>query len=190
MTVLVLAAAYMLGMLPTALIVGRRIGFDPTSAESGNPGASNAFRLGGRRAGAVVLAGDLGKGVVASFAGMAIGGRPLALAAGAMAVLGHVYPLVRGGHGGKGVATALGVVLVLEPWLALAGVAVWLVVAGITRVAALGSIALVTTVAFAVAIIGRPTWEVLGLTAVGVVVEIRHRGNLSRLVREAPAHKT
>jgi glycerol-3-phosphate acyltransferase PlsY len=179
---LVLAAAYLIGTLPTALLVGRRVGFDPTQSGSGNPGTSNAFRLGGRRAGAVVLAGDLGKGVVATLLGLAVGGRTLALAAGIVAVLGHVAPVTRPGRGGKGVATALGVVLVLEPWLGLVAIAAWIVVVAVTRTAALGSLGAMAIVVVGVVFVGRPGWEVLGLLAVSVVVAVRHRGNLTRLV--------
>ncbi len=177
-----LAVAYLLGTLPTALLVGRREGFDPTKDGSGNPGTSNAFRLGGRRAGAIVLAGDLGKGIVATAIGLAVGGRPLALAAGLAAVLGHVLPITRPRRGGKGVATALGVVVVLEPWLAVVAVAAWLAVVAVTRTAAVASLAMMAIVVAGVALAGRPGWEAAGVTAVAFLVAVRHRGNLTRLV--------
>jgi glycerol-3-phosphate acyltransferase PlsY len=178
----VLALAYALGTLPTALVVGRNAGFDPTRAGSGNPGTSNVFRLGGRRAGATVLAGDLGKGIVATVMGLAVGGRPLALAAGVAAVLGHVLPLNRPRRGGKGVATALGVVVVLEPWLAVAAVVMWVAVVAVTRTAAAASLAMMAMVVAGVALAGRPAWEVAGVSVVAFLVAVRHRGNLTRLV--------
>src|SRR4051812_14518120 len=104
----VVVGAYLLGCFPTAGIVGRRAGFDADSAGSGNPGASNSFRLGGVRAGVLVLVGDGAKGTVAAAAGLLVGGRALALAAGAAAVIGHVAPVTRRFRGGKGVATAAG----------------------------------------------------------------------------------
>jgi glycerol-3-phosphate acyltransferase PlsY len=180
--VLVLVAAYLIGTFPTAQLVGRRGGFDPTHAGSGNPGTSNAYRLGGRRAGAIVLAGDTGKGVVAAGIGLAAGGRQVALAAGIAAVVGHVLPATRPRRGGKGVATALGVVLVLEPWLGVIAVLVWAAVVAVSRTAAVGSLAMMATVVVGVVVAGRSAWEVLGLAAVAFVVVVRHRGNLTRLV--------
>ena len=179
--VLVLSAAYLIGTLPTALLVGRRAGFDPTRAGSGNPGTSNVYRLGGRRAGAIVLAGDAGKGVLAAGIGLAAGGRPLALAAGIAAVVGHVLPATRPSRGGKGVAAALGVVLVLEPWLGLIAVLVWAAVVAVSRTAALGSLAMMATVVVGVVLAGRPPWEILGVAGIAFVVVVRHRGNLTRL---------
>ncbi|MEY2446856.1 MAG: acyl phosphate:glycerol-3-phosphate acyltransferase, partial [Acidimicrobiaceae bacterium] len=92
---LVVVGAYVLGGFPTAALVGRRSGFDPAGAGSGNPGASNSFRLGGTRAGVLVLIGDVGKGALAAGAGLAVGGRGLGVAAGAAAVVGHVAPIGR-----------------------------------------------------------------------------------------------
>jgi glycerol-3-phosphate acyltransferase PlsY len=178
----VVVAAYAVGTFPTALLVGRRIGFDPTKNGSGNPGTSNVYRLAGRRAGAIVLAGDLGKGALAAAVGLAIGGPPLALGAGLAAVVGHVVPITHPRSGGKGVATVLGVVLVLEPWLALTGVLVWAAVLAVSRIAALASIAMVSTIVCTAVVAGVPSWEVAGLAGVAFLVVVRHRGNLTRLV--------
>jgi glycerol-3-phosphate acyltransferase PlsY len=179
---LVVVAAYALGTFPTAVLVGRRGGFDPTQAGSGNPGTSNAFRLGGRRAGAIVLAGDLGKGVLATLVGLAVGGPRLALAAGAAAVLGHVVPITRPRSGGKGVATALGVVLVLDPWLGLVGVVVWIAALALTRTAALASITMVSAIVGVALLASLPAWEIAGCAGIAFLVVVRHRGNLTRLV--------
>jgi glycerol-3-phosphate acyltransferase PlsY len=180
---LVVVGAYLLGGFPTAAIVGRRSGFDPGSAGSGNPGASNSFRLGGARAGVLVLVGDVGKGAIAAGTGLAAGGRGLGVAAGAAAVVGHVAPIARRFHGGKGVATAAGMVAVLEPVAALAGGIVWVAVAKLTRKAVLGSIVMVAVVALTIAVAGRPAWEVATIAGVAVLVVVRHRDNLARLRR-------
>jgi glycerol-3-phosphate acyltransferase PlsY len=177
----VLAAAYALGMFPTAALVGRRAGFDPTEGGSGNPGASNSFRLGGRRAGLLVLAGDLVNGMAGAAAGLLVGGAALGLAAGAAAVLGHVFPLVRGGRGGKGVATAAGVAVVVEPIAALAGLATWAVVLGATRTASVASLGAVLVALAAIVALRRPAWEVAGFAALATLIAVRHRGNLARL---------
>jgi glycerol-3-phosphate acyltransferase PlsY len=180
---LVVVGAYLLGGFPTAAIVGRRSGFDPEGAGSGNPGASNSFRLGGTRAGVLVLAGDVGKGAIAAGTGLAVGGRGLGVAAGAAAVVGHVAPIARRFHGGKGVATAVGMVAVLEPVAAIAGGIVWAAVASVTRKAVLGSIAMVVIVVVSIAVAGRPAWEVATIGGIAVLVVVRHRGNLARLRR-------
>ena len=180
----VLAGAYVLGGLPTAAIVGRRAGFDPASAGSHNPGASNSFRLGGAGAGAAVLAGDLAQGAAAAAIGLATGGRALGVAAGASAVMGHVAPIARRFRGGgKGVATTLGAVAVLDPLAAGAGVVAWLVVVAATRTAAIASVVMLGVLVAAIAVSGRSGWEVLALGGVAAIVVLRHHDNLARLRR-------
>jgi glycerol-3-phosphate acyltransferase PlsY len=180
---LVVVGAYLLGGFATAARVGRRTGFDPERAGSGNPGASNSFRLGGARAGVLVLAGDGGKGALAALTGLLVGGRGLGVAAGTAAVIGHVAPAARRFRGGKGVATAAGMVAVLEPIAALAGAVAWAAVAGVTRTAVLASMAMVLVVLVTIAVEGRPGWEVATMVGVGFLIVVRHRGNLVRLRR-------
>lgn len=175
--------AYLLGTFPTALLVGRRAGHDPTAEGSGNPGASNALRTMGRRAGALVLLGDLGKGVVATAGGWLLGGRGVGLACGVAAVLGHVAPATRGFRGGKGVATAAGTALVLLPVPSLVLAGLWALVVAATRVAALGSLAVAAGLPVATVLAGRPAAEVAAFTAVSALVAARHRDNLRRLRR-------
>jgi glycerol-3-phosphate acyltransferase PlsY len=180
---LVVVGAYVLGGFPTAAIVGRRSGFDPAGTGSGNPGASNSFRLGGARAGVLVLVGDVGKGAIAAGTGLAVGGRGLGVAAGAAAVVGHIAPITRRFHGGKGVATAVGMVAVLEPVAAIVGGIAWVAIARLTRKAVLGSIVMVAVVVMTIAVAGRPAWEVATVAGVAVLVVVRHRDNLARLRR-------
>lgn len=176
-------AAYLVGTLPTALLVGRRTGVDPTAVGSGNPGASNVYRTSGRRAGALVLAGDVVKGAVAAGAGLALGGRGIALACGAAAVLGHVAPLTRLRRGGKGVATAAGAVVVLFPLIALAAAAVWAIVVGITRRASVASLAAMAAGPLLALVAGLPARDVLGLGAIASLVVARHAPNIRRLLQ-------
>src|SRR5690606_4110393 len=131
----------------------------------------------GRRAGALVLLGDLGKGVVAAAGGWALGGRGVGLACGLAAVVGHVAPVTRGFRGGKGVATAAGAALVLLPVPSLVLAVVWAVVVAATRVAALGSLAVAAGLPVATVLAGRPAGEVAAFTALSVLVAVRHRGN-------------
>jgi len=187
---LVVVGAYVLGGFPTAALVGRRSGFDPSGAGSGNPGASNSFRLGGARAGALVLIGDVSKGALAAYLGVQIGGRALGFAAGAAAVLGHVVPITQGFRGGKGVATAMGMVAVLEPIAAAVGLVVWLLAALATRKAVIASVSMMIAVLVVSSIDGRHAWEALTIGGVAVLVVVRHRGNLARLRRgEEPSLK-
>lgn len=177
------ALGYLLGTAPTAQLVGRRIGRDPTLEGSGNPGATNVYRTAGAKAGAVVFAGDLLKGMAATGIGWWAGDRVLALVCGAAAVLGHVFPATRRLRGGKGVATAIGMVLVVFPLLAAGALAVWAVIAKATRKASLASIVAAVLLPLGVAAVGRPVREVAIVAAVAALVLVRHAGNIERLVR-------
>jgi glycerol-3-phosphate acyltransferase PlsY len=175
-------AAYLSGMFPTAQLVGRASGHDPLAEGSGNPGASNVYRTAGRRAGLVVLLGDMAKGLAPTAAGLIAGGRGLGLACWLAAVLGHVVPLVRGGRGGKGVATAGGGALVLFPAVSVVLVALFVLVVKRTRIAALGSLVMAGLLPVGVAVVHRRLTDVAVSVAVAVVVIARHHGNVSRLL--------
>ncbi len=178
----VVLVAYALGTFPTALLVGRRLGFDPTATGSGNPGASNATRIGGLRAGAVVLLGDAGKGALAAGIGLAVDGRTLAWSAGAAAVAGHLWPVTRGLRGGKGVATVAGVGLVCAPvGFAVLGVVFGLLVK-LTGKAAIGSIVVAALIPVAAAAEGQSAAEVALAAAIGAVIIVRHRTNVRRML--------
>jgi glycerol-3-phosphate acyltransferase PlsY len=175
--------AYLLGTFPTAILVGRQAGRDPTQEGSGNPGASNAYRMMGRRAGAIVLLGDLCKGAIAAGAGLATGNRAIGVACGLAAVVGHVLPATRGFRGGKGVATAAGSTLVLLPLPALALAAIWVVVAKLTGMASVASILIAVVLPVAAVLVDRPIGEVVAFAACGALVVARHRANIDRLRR-------
>ena len=177
------AVAYLVGTIPTAVLVGRRAGHDPTLEGSRNPGASNTYRVAGARAGIVVLLVDLAKGAVATGAGLAVGGRGLAVACGAAAVLGHCLPVQRRFRGGRGVATALGVALVAWPLVAVAVAAVWGLVAKAAGKASLASLVAVVALPVGVALTGRPGWEVAAAAGLGAFVVARHLPNILRLAR-------
>ena len=175
--------AYLLGTFPTALLVGRRQGRDLSVEGSGNPGASNTFRTLGRRAGAIVLLGDLAKGAVAAAAGLATGNRAVAVACGLAAVLGHVAPVTRRFRGGKGVATGAGMALVLLPVPALVLGAVWGLTVKVSGAASAGSLAVAIGLPLGAAAVGRPAGEVVAFAACGLLVVARHRTNIDRLRR-------
>lgn len=175
--------AYVLGTLPTASVIGRAAGHDPTREGSGNPGASNVYRLAGPRAGVAVFVLDAAKGAVATGAGLAAGGRPLGIAAGVAAVLGHVFPMPRRFRGGRGVATAGGFMVVAFPAVGAVSAVAWVAVARLTRKASVASLVLVAGAPVGVALSGRPAWEVGAATGVAAVVAARHAGNVGRLLR-------
>jgi len=177
------AFSYLLGTFPTALLVARLSGHDPTKEGSGNPGASNVYRLAGARAGLTVFLGDAAKGAAATGIGRAAGGPPLALACGLAAVLGHVFPLFRGFRGGRGVATAAGTVAVLEPLVAVPFVIVWLLVARISGKASVASLVVIGATPVVVFVLDRPGWEKAGIVGLAAVVVGRHAGNLVRLAK-------
>jgi glycerol-3-phosphate acyltransferase PlsY len=137
----------------------------------------------GRRAGALVLLGDLGKGVAATGLGWAIGGRGVGVACGLAAVLGHVAPATRGFRGGKGVATGAGMALVLLPGPALLLGVLWVVVVRITGAAAAGSIVVAVAFPIADAASGKPGGEVAAVAVCSVLVVVRHRENVDRMRR-------
>jgi glycerol-3-phosphate acyltransferase PlsY len=181
---LLIPAAYLLGSLSSAIIVCRLAGLpDPRSGGSGNPGATNVLRLGGKKLAAVTLAGDLLKGLLPVLVAKLLGASPVLLAGIACAAfLGHLYPLFFGFRGGKGVATALGVLLGFDWAVGLATVTAWLLVAALFRyssLAALVALALAPLfVAWRFALL-EPT---LLFAAMTLLLFWRHRDNIRRLL--------
>jgi acyl phosphate:glycerol-3-phosphate acyltransferase len=173
--------AWLLGTFPSALLVARAHGRDVMHEGSGNPGASNVTRLLGWRAGALVLLLDFSKGALAAGAGMVIGGRAGACALGVAAVVGHTFPIYR--KGGKGVATAGGALVVLYPLIVIGLVVVWFVVARLLHRASLASLLLTLLFPAAVAALGYDRWEVIVVSALALLVIVRHLGNIRRLLR-------
>jgi glycerol-3-phosphate acyltransferase PlsY len=175
--------AYALGTFPTGILVASRHGHDVHGEGSGNPGASNVYRVAGFRAGAVVLIGDLLKGMIASGVGYAIDGRVTALIVGGAAVVGHCFPIQRWGRGGKGVATAGGVGVVVFPYVALALAALWFVIARVLNKASLGSLVVLLAAPVGVFALGRPAREVALISVLCFLVLARHHANIRRLLR-------
>ena len=175
--------AYLLGTFPSAAIVARRKGVDVTSEGSGNPGASNTFRLLGWKYGALVFGMDACNGVLAAAVGLAIDGHRGAYILGGAAVLGHVWPITRKFKGGRGVATAAGMMLVLFPVITLALAIMWSVLAKVTHKASLASMTVVVLFPVLAAIAGHSWGDLVILGGLTLVVLVRHVSNLRRLVR-------
>ena len=175
--------AYFLGTFPTALLVARAGGHDVLAEGSGNPGASNVARLMGWKWGLLVMAGDLAKGAIAAGVGLAVAGRGAAYVLGILAVIGHTYPVTRHFKGGKGVATAGGMLAVLQPVLVLVLAVVWFLTARVLKLASVGSIIVAVLFPIGVAVTGRAGWEIAVTSALALLVVVRHLPNLRRLVR-------
>jgi glycerol-3-phosphate acyltransferase PlsY len=186
-TVAALALAYLIGSLDFAVIVARLKGEDIYSMGSGNPGASNALRSMGKAAGALVLLGDLAKGVAAAAVGSAVGGTVVvSAAAGLVAVVGHCYPVFHRFRGGKGAATLAGALLWVAPWAGLGMVLVFGGVVALWRIASVGSIAGATLAApLSVWLDDLHGWASVWMLAAILLVMYRHRGNIARLLRGA-----
>ncbi|UYO95289.1 glycerol-3-phosphate 1-O-acyltransferase PlsY [Pollutimonas sp. M17] len=185
--------SYLLGSVPFAVVVSRAMGLaDPRSFGSKNPGATNVLRTGNKKAAALTLLGDAAKGWLAVIAAayvvqrMGLPGSVVAICAVA-AFLGHVYPVFLGFKGGKGVATALGVILAASPWLALATAATWLIVAYAFRYSSLASIVAAIFAPLYYLLGGNVAWELdkamaLAIVVISVVLLFRHQANISRLM--------
>ncbi len=139
---LLILAAYLLGSVATAVLVSRALGIaDPRTHGSHNPGATNMLRLGGKSAGAITLAGDMLKGLLAVLIARAFEApSPVLAAVGLAAFLGHLYPVFLRFRGGKGVATALGVILGWHWPAGLATMGTWLVMAFLFRYSSLAAL--------------------------------------------------
>ncbi len=183
--ILLLLAAYLMGSTPTSYVAGRLRGVDLRREGSGNLGATNAYRVLGWRVALPVMLIDMAKGWVPASIFPSWADSPSvwwALAFGAAAIVGHVYPVWMRFRGGKGVATSAGVMLALAPVAVLLGLAVWIALVWSTGYVSLGSIVAAPTVAIAVAVLSG-NGPVLWLTiAVAAFIVYAHRSNIHRLL--------
>ncbi len=178
---LTVLAAYLLGSISFAIVVSRLMRLpDPRSYGSGNPGATNVLRTGRKAAAVLTLAGDAGKGWLAVWLAQQFVPSALPLA-GAAVFLGHLYPVFHRFAGGKGVATAAGVLFGFNAWLGAATLATWIVIAGFFRYSSLAALVAALFAPFY-------AWWLFGLSAVVPVVAFigalliwRHRENIRRL---------
>ncbi|MBK7543818.1 MAG: glycerol-3-phosphate 1-O-acyltransferase PlsY [Candidatus Competibacteraceae bacterium] len=183
-TVLSVVLGYLAGSVSTAIIVCRIMGLpDPRSEGSRNPGATNVLRFGGKKAAAITLAGDFLKGLapvlLARLAGLEEAGLALT---GLAAFLGHLYPVFFGFEGGKGVATAFGVILALSWPVALAALVTWLFMAFVVRVSSLSALTAAALAPLFAWWFGLPGGYLAAvLVMVGLLIW-RHRSNIRNLL--------
>jgi glycerol-3-phosphate acyltransferase PlsY len=175
--------AYLLGSIPFGLVLTRLAGYgDIRRVGSGNIGATNVLRTGNKALAALTLLLDAGKGAAAVLIGAAFGPDMAAIAA-ACAVLGHLFPVWLRFNGGKGVATAGGVLLAYVWPVGLAGIATWLALAVLTRYSSLAALATAVLVPLYTWLLTRAFQPTEVVLFIAVLVVLRHRQNIARLLR-------
>lgn len=185
----VIGAAYLIGSLSFAVLLSRAFGLaDPRSYGSGNPGATNVLRSGRKAVAALTLLGDGAKGAVAVLLGhwaAARYGLPgfMPALAGLAAFAGHLWPAFFGFKGGKGVATALGVLLALDLWLGLACAAVWLAMFAVFRISSLAALTAAALAPLNAWGLGAAPGTTLLLGVLAVLIFWRHAANIRRLLQ-------
>lgn len=182
---LVCLLAYLIGSIPFAILVSRAFRLpDPRSYGSGNPGATNVLRSGKKAAAISTLLGDAGKGYVAVGVAQAYAGsdQVLTVAAALAVFLGHLFPVFLRFRGGKGVATAGGVLLALYFWLGIAAIIAWILGMLVFRVSAAAAVcAAVVAPLFAFGLFGFHLYSLTALVMAALLIW-RHRSNIEQLV--------
>ena len=179
--VILVVAAYLGGSLPFGYWAGRLHGIDIRQAGSGNTGATNVWRVLGKRVGIPVLLLDIAKGFVPALIGLQMAGAGTAIVAGAAAVVGHTFPVFLGFGGGKGMATSAGVVLAVTPVQGLVLAVVFVVVLWLFRYVSLASMVAAVLYPITCLLTGEP-WPVIAFGAIAAVgIVARHRSNIGRL---------
>jgi glycerol-3-phosphate acyltransferase PlsY len=188
LTIVFVIAAYLLGSISFAMISSKLFALpDPRSYGSGNPGATNVLRSGKKAAAALTLFGDAAKGWLAvwlaiRFSPSDVSYTMLAASVALAVFLGHVFPVFLRFKGGKGVATALGVLLALNVWLGLGGLATWLLTAVVFRYSSLAALtASVATPVYAI-LLGLPQEWVLASGILSLLLVWRHKRNIQNLL--------
>lgn len=178
--------AYLLGSLSTAILVSKLLRLpDPRTTGSKNPGATNVLRSGGKTAAIITLIGDVGKGWLPVFVALQLDlfpGWAIGLI-GLAAFLGHVFPVYYRLQGGKGVATALGVILALNPLAGGLVLLTWLLVAAIWRYSSLAALVAAGMAPVYTVFLGMDHWISAAVALMSVILFIRHDSNIRRLMR-------
>jgi len=188
LTIVFIVAAYLLGSISFAVLMSKAFGLpDPRSYGSGNPGATNVLRTGKKAAAVLTLLGDAAKGWLAVFVAIQFTARDeqgvLLVAAVALAVfLGHVFPVFLRFKGGKGVATALGVLLALNVWLGLGALATWMLMALVFRISSLAALAAAVIAPVYAVLLGLPREWALASGVLAMLLIWRHKSNIRNIL--------
>lgn len=182
--IVIVVGGYLLGSVSTGILVAHVLGLgDPRDSGSGNPGATNVLRLGGKKAAALTLIGDGGKGMLAIWLANALGAAPGIIAlAGLAAFIGHLYPIFHHFRGGKGVATGFGVLLAWSWPAGLAALVTWVLVAAIGRRSSLAALVAALFAPFYLLLSPAPLVITLAMIPMTALTLYRHQDNIRRLL--------
>lgn len=182
LALLMIVIAYLIGSLSAAIITAKILGLpDPRGEGSRNAGATNMMRLAGKKTAAVVMAGDVLKGLIVVLIAKFVGVEGFALGLVALAaVIGHIFPVFFQFRGGKGVATLLGGTLALSFWLGLIVIIVWLIVAYLSKYSSLASL-LAATISPFIALFVAHSGYFLPLILAAALIVYKHQENIQRL---------
>ena len=185
-----LIGAYLVGSVPFAVVFSRLFGLqDPRSYGSGNPGATNVLRSGNKTAAAFTLLGDAAKGWLAVWVALRFQFSPLIVACVAIAVfIGHLYPVFLKFKGGKGVATAFGVMIAIQPLMALGAMATWIIMVVFFRFSSLAALTCALFAPFYYFFGGLFVWKAhlpigAALIIIALFLFMRHGANIRRLLQ-------
>lgn len=179
-----ISAGYLLGSVASAIVVCRIWSLpDPRLQGSGNPGATNVLRIGGKAPAAATLIGDVLKGLVPVSVGHGLGAAETTVAVIALAAfLGHLYPVFFNFQGGKGVATAFGALIGLDLWAALLVLSVWLTVVLLTRLSSLAALSASLLAPVILWLLDQPHAHSVALAMMSILLIWRHQANIQRLL--------
>jgi len=178
-----IVASYLLGAIPFGLIFARWLtGKDPREHGSGNIGATNVSRTGGKTVGLLTLAADIGKGALAVAWAVHMASETMIALVAVAAFLGHIFPIYLGFRGGKGVATMFGVLLPWQPWMAVIAFCVWLLALGAWRYVALASILAGFTLPVSAWLLHASNACIIVSSLFCLLMLIRHHSNIRRMI--------
>ncbi len=180
--IFILVISYLIGAVPIGYLVARSKGIDIRLRGSGNIGTTNVWRSLGPAAGLLVLAGDVGKGVLAVLLGRWLVGGDAQLLTALAALAGHAWSVFLGFQGGKIIAATLGVFILLDPLVMVIGLALWLAVVGVFRYVSLGSIVAAGSLPVLMLVLARPWTYTLFALAVAAIAVYKHLPNIRRLL--------
>jgi glycerol-3-phosphate acyltransferase PlsY len=179
---ILIVSAYLLGSIPSGLLLAKALGTDIRNTGSGNIGATNVYRTLGRTAGVLTLVADCLKGLIPVLIAQKLGFGDLAIAVvGMAAFVGHIYTIFLGFKGGKGVATALGVFLAISPLSVLIAFFLFLGVVLTWRYISLGSVVAAAAIPLIIAILQGNGYFIFMSTLIAALVIYKHRSNIERL---------
>ena len=173
---------YLLGSVNAAASVARSRGFDIYATGSGNPGASNVYRVVGKWAALAVIIADIVKGFAPALVGLLAFDQTAACFAGFAAVAGHCYPILNRSRGGKGVATAGGILLAVAPLALISSALIYGILVKVTKISSVGSLVSVVASVAGAAVLGVGGWALGWYSATILLIIFRHKPNIVRLM--------